>query len=178
MKSLCLASSSNSRRERRPKSFDCGCSISSKSQLPSTRSIWLVLRLQNSLQILMERMCASHPVFMRCLKPNQQKQAHAFDETFVRAQVRVSSQRQRNVNIDSGWFSFVTVVCWRPLVSAKKATQFAYHSRTSFISENPHLLSVHLMKRGSVHPDTVSWRKVARLIPSQCFAVTYCKQQS
>jgi myosin heavy subunit len=36
----------------------------------------------------MERMCASHPVFMRCLKPNQQKQAHLFDETFVRAQVK------------------------------------------------------------------------------------------
>jgi hypothetical protein len=36
----------------------------------------------------MDRMCASHPVFMRCLKPNQQKQAHLFDETFVRAQVR------------------------------------------------------------------------------------------
>ncbi len=33
-------------------------------------------------------MCASHPVFMRCLKPNQQKQAHLFDETFVRAQVK------------------------------------------------------------------------------------------
>ncbi len=35
----------------------------------------------------MDRMCASHPVFMRCLKPNQQKQAHLFDDTFVRAQV-------------------------------------------------------------------------------------------
>ena len=41
----------------------------------------------------MERMCASHPVFMRCLKPNQQKQAHLFDETFVRAQVRAKSKR-------------------------------------------------------------------------------------
>lgn len=36
----------------------------------------------------MDRMCASHPVFMRCLKPNQQKQAHLFDEVFVRAQVK------------------------------------------------------------------------------------------
>ncbi|CAF3676597.1 unnamed protein product [Rotaria sp. Silwood1] len=43
---------------------------------------------RNSLQILMDRMCASHPVFMRCLKPNQQKQAHLFDDTFVRAQLR------------------------------------------------------------------------------------------
>jgi myosin heavy subunit len=32
-------------------------------------------------------MCTSHPVFMRCLKPNQQKQAHTFDDAFVRAQV-------------------------------------------------------------------------------------------
>ncbi|CAF4875028.1 unnamed protein product, partial [Rotaria socialis] len=36
----------------------------------------------------MDRMCASHPVFMRCLKPNQQKQAYLFDEPFVRAQLR------------------------------------------------------------------------------------------
>ncbi|CAF3797986.1 unnamed protein product [Rotaria sordida] len=43
---------------------------------------------RNSLQILMDRMCASHPVFMRCLKPNQKKQAHLFDDTFVRAQLR------------------------------------------------------------------------------------------
>lgn len=43
---------------------------------------------RNSLQILMDRMCASHPVFMRCIKPNQQKQAHLFDEIFVRAQLR------------------------------------------------------------------------------------------
>ncbi|CAF1014750.1 unnamed protein product [Adineta ricciae] len=43
---------------------------------------------RNSLQVLMDRMCASHPVFMRCLKPNQQKQAHLFDATFVRAQLR------------------------------------------------------------------------------------------
>ncbi|CAF4117112.1 unnamed protein product [Rotaria sp. Silwood2] len=43
---------------------------------------------RNSLQILMDRMCASHPVFMRCLKPNQQKQAHLFDDAFVRAQLR------------------------------------------------------------------------------------------
>ncbi|CAF1090703.1 unnamed protein product [Adineta steineri] len=43
---------------------------------------------RNSLQILMDRMCASHPVFMRCLKPNQQKRAHLFDDTFVRAQLR------------------------------------------------------------------------------------------
>jgi myosin heavy subunit len=41
----------------------------------------------------MERMCASHPVFMRCLKPNQQKQGHLFDETFVRAQVRRKANR-------------------------------------------------------------------------------------
>ncbi|CAF3529258.1 unnamed protein product [Rotaria socialis] len=43
---------------------------------------------RNSLQILMDRMCASHPVFMRCLKPNQQKQAYLFDDPFVRAQLR------------------------------------------------------------------------------------------
>ncbi len=40
-------------------------------------------------------MCASHPVFMRCLKPNQQKQAHLFDETFVRAQVREDFSKKK-----------------------------------------------------------------------------------
>ncbi|CAF0766669.1 unnamed protein product [Didymodactylos carnosus] len=43
---------------------------------------------RNSLQILMERMSSSHPVFMRCIKPNQQKQPNLFDETFVRGQLR------------------------------------------------------------------------------------------
>lgn len=43
---------------------------------------------RQSLQILMDRMSSSHPVFMRCLKPNQQKKAQTFDETFVRAQLR------------------------------------------------------------------------------------------
>ena len=49
----------------------------------------------------MDRMCASHPVFMRCLKPNQQKQAHLFDETFVRAQVSacdLGKQRARSID--------------------------------------------------------------------------------
>ena len=47
----------------------------------------------------MDRMCASHPVFMRCLKPNQQKQAHLFDEVFVRAQVKENFYliKQKNV---------------------------------------------------------------------------------
>ena len=39
-------------------------------------------------------MCSSHPVFMRCIKPNQQKQAHLFDEIFVRAQVQIKTYRQ------------------------------------------------------------------------------------
>lgn len=47
-----------------------------------------LFRFQNSLQILMERMCASRPVFMRCLKPNQEKKSDLFDERFVRAQLR------------------------------------------------------------------------------------------
>lgn len=46
-------------------------------------------------------MCASHPVFMRCLKPNQQKQAHLFDEIFVRAQVRIEPMKKKENVIDS-----------------------------------------------------------------------------
>lgn len=38
-------------------------------------------------------MSSSHPVFMRCLKPNQQKKAQTFDEIFVRAQVKLESKR-------------------------------------------------------------------------------------
>ena len=46
----------------------------------------------------MDRMCASHPVFMRCLKPNQQKQAHLFYDTFVCAQVGFYLINKMNFN--------------------------------------------------------------------------------
>ena len=43
--------------------------------------------LQNSLRTLMERMSASEPVFVRCIKPNHKQQADLFDDECVHTQV-------------------------------------------------------------------------------------------
>ena len=74
---------------------------------------------QHSLQILMDRMCSSHPVFMRCLKPNQQKKARTFDETFVRAQVKPKAFERIESIVEV--CSFDTVACWKRRESARKA---------------------------------------------------------
>ncbi|XP_069138328.1 myosin-IIIb-like isoform X1 [Argopecten irradians] len=44
-------------------------------------------QFKNSLQILMERMMSSSPVFVRCLKPNHVKVPGKFDETYIRDQL-------------------------------------------------------------------------------------------
>lgn len=46
-----------------------------------------VILLQNSLQVLMERMTNSTPHFIRCIKPNSEKSANSFNEEYVQAQV-------------------------------------------------------------------------------------------
>ncbi len=78
----------------------------------------------------MERMCASHPVFMRCLKPNQQKQAHLFDDQFVRAQVTYDFTTKKT-DFELFQPSFDIVECWRPLAFEKKDILYDYLSKNS-----------------------------------------------
>ena len=42
---------------------------------------------QNSLQVLMERMTAATPIFIRCLKPNHIKAPGKFDEKYINQQL-------------------------------------------------------------------------------------------
>jgi myosin-3 len=42
---------------------------------------------RNSLEVLMKRMSASKPIFMRCIKPNPSKKSDDFDTKFVLLQV-------------------------------------------------------------------------------------------
>ncbi len=82
----------------------------------------------------MDRMCASHPVFMRCLKPNQQKKAHLFDEIFVRAQVKFNFY-QKTKRKTFYLFSFVIVVCWKQHVFEKKDILYDYLLKNLFESK-------------------------------------------
>lgn len=42
---------------------------------------------KTSLQVMMEKMTASDPVFIRCIKPNTDKRPGVFVDDFVQAQV-------------------------------------------------------------------------------------------
>ncbi|OWF47527.1 myosin-IIIa-like isoform X2 [Mizuhopecten yessoensis] len=69
---------STSRRTRRSKK---------PSMYGRKRKITVGGQFKNSLQILMERMMSSSPVFVRCLKPNHVKVPGKFDETYIRDQL-------------------------------------------------------------------------------------------
>ncbi|CAH1797083.1 unnamed protein product [Owenia fusiformis] len=51
------------------------------------RKLTVGAQFKNSLQVLMERMTTSNPVFVRCIKPNNQKAPSCFDGPYVTAQL-------------------------------------------------------------------------------------------
>ena len=88
--------------------------LKSRSSLLSTVMLCFS-RLQNSLNVLMERMQASQPVFIRCIKPNERKEAKLFDDKHVNAQVLSNNPS-------------VSVLCYPMLFALKFALMILYFS--------------------------------------------------
>ena len=90
-----------------------------------------------SLADLMQEMARASPHFIRCVKPNEHKAAHDFDEDLVQKQVFAGLLDPKR----DGWlaprptrgvltihsccvfFSCVIVVCWRRRVSVNKVSR-------------------------------------------------------
>ncbi|RUS80244.1 hypothetical protein EGW08_012009, partial [Elysia chlorotica] len=75
------------RRSASHKSKQRKSRLSSGGQDTAMRKITVGAQFKNSLGILMERMMASTPIFVRCLKPNYMKQPGHLDTQFVLAQL-------------------------------------------------------------------------------------------
>ena len=68
--------------------------------------------MQNSLDVLMQRMTQSQPVFVRCIKPNSTKSAHSFDEKYVTAQVRICTMNlqlwlPQSTHLQNGYLALI-----------------------------------------------------------------------